>query len=71
MSPCWQCTHWSPRSTAPEMARLGFAQCAKRMPGHTTSAHAPGCDRFAPLSEASDLARRQWLARHGALPRKE
>jgi len=53
------------------MARLGFAQCAKRMPGHMTSAHAPGCDRFATLSEASDLARRQWLARHGVLPRKE
>ena len=65
MRVCMQCAHWSPRDTTPEMARMGFAQCVKRMHGHMTAAQAPECDRFAALPEKDALSRRTWLARHG------
>lgn len=65
MSQCMECGNWNLRATAPEMARMGFAQCSKRQAGHMTSAQAAGCDRFVALADAERQARGKWLAKHG------
>ena len=58
MSTCMDCIHWSPKTTAPGMSRLGFAACLVRpTPGHTMSAHAPACAKFDPATEATAKTR--------------
>lgn len=59
MTTCIACTHWQPKKGD---ARMGFAQCAKKaLAGHTTSAEARACEKFAPLDADKVAARRAWL----------
>lgn len=58
LTTCMDCTHWSPKGTDTGMARLGFARCIKRSaPGHTFSAHASACEKFAAADEDTAKAR--------------
>lgn len=62
MNTCIACTHWQPKKGDASMARIGFAQCAKKaLAGHTTSAEARACEKFAPLDTAKVAALRAWL----------
>jgi hypothetical protein len=46
------------------MARLGYARCLKKkLPGHTTSAEAAACERFAAVDAGAAKARIEWLAK--------
>ncbi|MDR3004077.1 MAG: hypothetical protein LBV14_07560 [Acidovorax sp.] len=61
-STCIECTHWSLKDTDRSMARLGFARCLKKkLSGHTTSAEAVACPRFAAADAGAATARREWL----------
>lgn len=66
MTTCIACTHWQPKAGDPKLARMGFAQCAKKaLPGHTVSAEARACEKFAPLDAGKVAARRKWLEKGG------
>ena len=66
MTTCIACTHWQPKAGDPKLARMGFAQCAKKaLPGHTVSAEAPVCLKFSMLDDAKVAARRVWLEKGG------
>lgn len=66
MTTCIACTHWQPKAGNEAMARMGFAQCAKKaLAGHTTSAEARACEKFAPLDADKVAARRVWLEKNG------
>lgn len=68
MNTCMDCTHWSPKTTDPGMARLGFAACLKRpTPGRTMSAHAAECAQFAAADAKTVTARHaKWDAQKEA-----
>lgn len=62
MTTCIACTHWQPQKGDPKMAAMGFSVCAKNpLLGHTTSADAKACEKFAALDTAKVAARRLWL----------
>lgn len=61
---CIGCSHWSLKDTDRSMARLGFARCMKKaLPGHTVSASAAVCVKFASTDEKTEQSRRDWLAK--------
>lgn len=63
-STCSGCAYWSLKDTDRSMARLGFARCMKKkLPGHTTSAEAAACERFAAVDAGAAKARVEWLAK--------
>ena len=63
-STCIECTHWSLKDTDRSIARMGFARCTKKtLPGHTVSADAPVCPRFAAVDAGAAESRREWLAK--------
>jgi len=62
MSTCLTCTHWQPKKGDASLARMGFAPCEKKpLAGHTTSAQARACEKFAPLDADKAAKRRQWM----------
>lgn len=64
MTTCIKCTHWKPKDGTKEMAVMGFAPCEKKsLPGHTVSANAPACHKFAALPADKVQARKSWLAK--------
>ncbi len=61
---CLTCSRWSPKKTAPSMARLGFAICEvrSRNSGHTFSAtFKHECKTFQPATEVVVAGRRRFL----------
>lgn len=61
---CIGCAHWSLKDTDRSMASLGFARCMKKaLPGHTVSACAAVCTKFAATDEKTEQGRRVWLAK--------
>ncbi|WP_312589004.1 hypothetical protein [Comamonas terrigena] len=61
---CIECGHWSLKDTDRSMARLGFARCLKKkLPGHTTSADASACERFAAADAGAVQTRKEWIAK--------
>lgn len=65
MNTCIACTHWQLKAGNAALARMGFAQCAKKaLAGHTTSAEARACEKFAPLGADKVVARRAWLEKN-------
>lgn len=63
-STCSGCAYWSLKDTDRRMARLGYARCLKKkLPGHTTSADAAACGRFAAVDAGAAKARVEWLAK--------
>lgn len=64
MNTCIQCVHWNPKASDPNMLRVGFARCMKKaLPGHTVSASAAVCVKFATADEQTEQSRRDWLAK--------
>lgn len=64
MTTCIECQHWQPRAGSESMAAMGFAPCEKKsLPGHTVSANAPACPKFAALPADQVQARKSWLAK--------
>lgn len=56
---CIQCAHWNPQGTDQSMLRHGHAQCLqKSLPGHTLSAEARACEKFAATDVQTEMARR-------------
>lgn len=68
MTTCIDCKHWNPQGTERSLFRLGFAQCKKKaLPGHTTSAKAHKCSKFAQLEADKVQERTVWLKKQGAI----
>ncbi len=66
MTTCIACTHWQPKKGDAKLARMGFAPCDKKaLAGHTMSAEAAACEKFAALDADKVAARRQWLEKGG------
>ena len=63
MSTCIECSSWSPKATDARLARLGFAQCARKPVGHSMSSSAPTCDRFDQAVAPAVQERRDWLTK--------
>ena len=66
MNTCIACTHWQPKAGDKALARMGFAPCdRKALAGHTTSAEARACEKFAQIDADKVAARRAWLEKGG------
>lgn len=63
-STCSGCAYWSLKDTDRSMARLGYARCLKKkLLGHTTSADAAACERFAAADAGAVQARKEWVVK--------
>lgn len=68
MTTCMNCQHWNPKSTDTNMLRYGFARCDKKpLPGHTLSAKAAACEKFAAIDQDKAEAREKWLTERKAI----
>lgn len=68
MTTCMNCQHWNPRETDANMLRHGFARCDKKaLPGHTLSAKAVACVKFAAIDQDKAEAREKWLTERKAI----
>lgn len=68
MNTCMNCQHWNPKATDTNMLRYGFAKCDKKaLPGHTLSAKAEACEKFAPIDADKAEAREKWLTERKAI----
>ena len=68
MTTCMNCQHWNPKATDTNMLRYGFAKCDKKaLPGHTLSAKAVACEKFAAIDQDKAEAREKWLTERKAI----
>lgn len=68
MTTCMNCQHWNPKATDTNMLRYGFAKCDKKpLPGHTLSAKAVACVKFAAIDQDKAEAREKWLTERKAI----
>lgn len=62
MTTCLTCQHWQPKQSG-EMAKHGYAVCAKGVPYEFLSANHPACPKLEPVPDKVLADRQAWVAK--------